>query len=133
MKKNTFLLVFAFVSSLVFAQEAPRKEFTISLSDKTIELDKGQTKSVTVTLNRSKSFQKSKATLGLASRLPEGITVTFEPAVGIFENSVALIKVNDKVNYGTYKIVLNGTLQNKTKGTILTLDIKENKNLVSVN
>ena len=130
MKKTsliTFVLVFA-VTASTLAQEkiTPRTEFTIELSSSVLEIQPGQSSDITISLNRSKTYSKSKAVLRLSSGLPQGVTVAFEPAEGVLERSVAKIVVAEDTKPGNYKIVVNSTLQNKSKGVILNLIIKDN-------
>jgi len=136
MKNITGIIILAIGSVTAFAQqspETPRTEFTVSLSEKSVSLDKGQTKTVTVLLNRSKGFKKSKATFGVSTTLPKGITVAYEPTEGDANSSKAIISATPEVAYGVYKVILNSTLQNKTKGSILSIEVRANEGLVSAN
>ena len=112
------------------AQEktAPRTEYTVELSSSTLEIKPGETKDVTISLNRSKAYSKSKATLGISSSLPEGVTVTFEPAEGVVENSIAKISVAANTKAGDYRIILTSAMQNKNKGATLKLVVAEGTN-----
>lgn len=123
MKNSIFTLILALFATVVLAQEkpAPQKEFTVELSASSLEIKPGQTKNVTVTLNRSKGFSKSKAVLGLSSGLPQGVTLTFEPAEGVITSTVATITVAETVKAGNYMIILNSTIQHKSKGATLKL------------
>jgi hypothetical protein len=140
MKKLFLLTLVLFVASLQtgFAQQeknAPRTEYAISLSDNAIQLAPGETKQVTITILRSKSFSRSQAELGLSSALPEGVTVTFEPSKGLFESSVATISASQEVKAGLYQVILKSTLANKTKGSIIKLTINNSlsKDALTVN
>jgi len=127
MKNSIFSLILALFATAALAQEkpAPAKEFSVELSAPSLEIKPGQTKNVTVTLNRSKGFAKSNATLGLLSGLPEGVTVTFEPAEGVITNSVATIAVAETTKAGNYMIIFKGTLQHKSKGATLKLAVTD--------
>jgi uncharacterized membrane protein len=126
MKKFFLPLLFA-VSSTVFAQEktAPRTEFLLELSSPTLEVKAGESKDVTITLNRSKAYSRSKAVLGLSSKLPEGITIAFEPAEGVIDSSKAKVTLSENVKPGNYLIILNGTIQHKSKGATLKVVVGE--------
>jgi len=127
MKNSIISLLLVLFATAVLAQEkpAPAKEFIVELSAQNLEIKPGQTKTVTVTLNRSKGFAKSNATLGLLSGLPDGVTVTFEPAEGVITSSVATISVAETAKAGNYMIIFKGTLQHKSKGATLKLAVSD--------
>ncbi len=110
-----------------FAQEkiAPRTEFTLGLSTAVLELKQGGTGDITVNLNRSKGYSRSNAVLTLSSGLPEGVSVTFEPATGVMEKSIATVSVAEHTKPGNYMIIVNGTIQHKNKGATLKLIVGE--------
>lgn len=109
------------IADAAIAQEktAPRTEYSVSLSEKVVNLKPGETKELTVSLLKSKSYSRSTAKLGLSSTLPEGVIVTFEPAEGVFDNSVASISANATTKEGEYQIIIKTTINNKTKGSIV--------------
>lgn len=72
---TVFALLFA---TIAFAQDIPKKEFTVSVADKNINLLPGETKEIDVNINRSKSYRKIDIDLAIASILPQGVTVEFE-------------------------------------------------------
>ena len=88
--KTIITSLFLLASVITFAQT---KDFAIDLSESSVSIKPGESKQVTVSIVRSKYFAKEKATLGLQSALPQGITLTYEPKEGNFENSNALITV----------------------------------------
>ena len=115
------LILSVAVVSTAIAQDKtfPRTEYSVSLSEKVVNLKPGETKPVTVSLLKSKSYSRSKAKLGLSSTLPEGITVGFEPAEGVFDESVASIAANSTAKDGEYQIIIKTTINNKIKGSIV--------------
>jgi|JI9StandDraft_1071089.scaffolds.fasta_scaffold15034_2 hypothetical protein len=117
------VLAVAAVTFSVAAQEkvAPRTEYSVSLSENKIQVKPGESKEVTVSILRSKSFAKAQAKLGLSSGLPEGITIGFAPAEGLFDSSVATLTVSPNTKEGEYSVILKSTLNNKIKGTIIKL------------
>ena len=135
MKKN-FLLLFVWAVCVVSAtaqeKPAPRSEFAVELSASSIEIKAGESRDVTVHLNRSKSYSKSKGVLGLSSGLPEGVTVSFEPATDVTTESIAKIAVTKTAKPGNYTLILNGTLEHKTKGATLTLIVREGESTTAV-
>lgn len=128
MKKYLLTIVLAaaaMTASVAQEKTAPRTEFTVELSTTSLEVKAGETKELTLTLNRSKQYSKSKATLGLSSGLPQGVTVTFEPTDGVLENSVVKVAVAENAKAGNYMIILNSTIQHKSKGATLKLIVTE--------
>lgn len=115
------LILSVAVVSTAIAQDktVPRTEYSVSLSEKVVNLKPGETKPVTVSLLKSKSYSRSKVNLGLSSTLPEGITVAFEPAEGVFDESVASIAANSTAKDGEYQIIIKTTINNKIKGSIV--------------
>lgn len=136
--KKIILVAFAVaVAFTASAQDktAPRTEYSVSLSENTLQLKPGETKQITVSILRSKSFAKASATLGLSSGLPEGIAVTYAPAEGMFENSVINITAVAGAKKGEYQIILKTTLNNKIKGSIIKLvvDAEPPKDAITAN
>ena len=125
--KNLLLSVIASVAVTltVSAQDkvAPRTEYSVSVSENKLQVKPGESKALTVSILRSKSFSKAEAKLGLSSGLPEGVTVSFEPAEGMFESSVATITVGPATKEGEYQLILKTTLNNKIKGSIIKLTV----------
>lgn len=135
--KNFFLpamLAFA-CFSLVNAQEktAPRTEFTVEISATTLTATPGTSQEVTLTLNRSKGFAKSKVTFGLSSGLPDGVTVSFDPAEGLINETTAKIDIAAMTKPGNYLLILKTTIQQKNKGTTLKLLVTEAGEAVTMN
>jgi hypothetical protein len=126
--KTLFTLSFLFVSAMVVAQtktELPRTDFVVNLSESSLTLKPGESKQVIVSIVRSKYYAKEKAILGLMGQLPKGITVTYEPAEGNFESSVATLSAAADVLPGTYNIVLSTMLSVKKKGEILKVTVDQ--------
>jgi hypothetical protein len=126
--KALFTLSFLFVSAMVVAQtktELPRTDFVVNLSESSLTLKPGESKQVIVSIVRSKYYAKEKAILGLMGQLPKGITVTYEPAEGNFESSVATLSAAADVLPGTYNIVLSTMLSVKKKGEILKVTVDQ--------
>jgi hypothetical protein len=126
MKTASTLFVLFFASVMVMAQsgaEMPHKEFTINLSESTLSLKPGESKQLTVSIFRSKSFSKAEAVLAFSNKLPEGITAQYEPFRGNFETSVLTITAGPEMVLGTYQVIPNGTLNYKTKGNILKISV----------
>jgi len=120
-----------------YAQEktAPRTEFSVSLSENVVKLKPGETKQLTVSVLKSKSYARSEAKLGLSSSLPAGVALTYEPAEGMFESSIATFTATPETKAGEYQVILKTTVNNKTKGTIVKVVVENSvaQNAVSVN
>lgn len=121
MKKLFSLVILLFTFVLTQAQDVPRTEYTVSVSERLVNLIPGDTKQITVAINKSKGFSKSKAKFGVSSFLPKGITISYEPSEGVVEKTVATITASKDVMEGEYQIILKSELRNITKGTIIKL------------
>lgn len=104
--------------------EIPQTEFALSFSKEQLELSRGENGELEILILKSKSYQKSKAKMGVSSSLPAGVTITFSPDKGTFESTQATVSVQAEAAPGRYMLILNATLNNKTKGSILKLLIK---------
>lgn len=123
--KLSFLL---FVLLLPFCSDAqnleiPQKEFTLSLSQAAVELSGGETENVEIRILKSKPYQKSKVKMGLSSSMPQGISITFNPDSGNFDLTEAVITVLPDAKPGQYSVIVNATLNYKTKASILKITI----------
>lgn len=134
--KKTFLFLFVWAVCVVSAtaqeKPAPRSEFVVELSASSVEIKAGESRDVTVHLNRSKSYSKSKGVLGLSSGLPEGVTVSFEPASDVTTESIAKIAVAKTAKPGNYTLIVNGTVEHKTKGATLMLTVRDGESTTAV-
>ena len=131
--KTTFTLLLLFVMAFAMAQtktNLPRTEFAIAISENSLNIKPGESKRIMVSVLRSKSFAKSKALMGFSNMLPEGITAYYEPTEGNFETTELTFTAGPTSMAGTYQIVLNSTLNHKTKGSILKLSVS-NDNVAS--
>jgi hypothetical protein len=119
----TFLLLLLLVVSTVSGQnlEIPQNEFALSFSKEQLKLSRGEKGELEILILKSKSYQKSKAKMGISSSLPKGVTITFDPDKGAFDSSKANISIQADATPGQYMLILNATLNNKTKGSILKL------------
>ena len=103
--------------------QTPKKEFALVLSQDNIEIAGSESKEVDITILRSKAYLKSTATMGLSSVVPKGIEVTFSPEKGNFESTKMTIKSSDVMAPGQYSLIINATLNGKTKGAIVKLNV----------
>ena len=119
------LLSLLLVASPVSGQnlEIPQDEFALSFSREQLELTRGENGELEILILKSKSYQKRKAKMGISSSLPKGVTITFKPENGTFDSSMANISIQADATPGQYMLILNATLSNRTKGSILKLQI----------
>ena len=127
--KRLFILSMMLVAVTVisgYAQEktAPRTEYSVSLSENVVKLKPGETKQLTVSVLKSKSYSRSATKLGLSSTLPAGVTVAFEPAEGMFESSVATFTAAADSKAGEFQVILKTSVNNKIKGSIVKVVIE---------
>lgn len=124
--KPLTLLFFLCTSLMGYAQaQTPSKEFAVALSQDNVDISRGESKEIEIKVLRSKSYLKSSATLGLSSSLPQGIDVTFSPDKGNFETAKVIIKSSDAIVSGKYSLIVNATLNGKTKAAIVKLNITD--------
>ena len=123
MKTSVSILLFFLAATAAAQTDLPRQDFTIQLSESTLIIKPGESKQVTVSIVRSKSFAKGSVKLGLSSVLPQGITLSFEPMEGKFETSVATLSAAPTVVPSNYNIVIKGEMYNKIKGAILRIQV----------
>lgn len=133
--KSTFLTIIA-LAAVTFAATAqekavPRTEYTVSVSENTVQVKPGESKEITVSIVRSKSYSKADAKLGISSALPEGVTIHYAPAEGLFDSSIATIAASADAKTGEYQIILRTSVNNKIKGSIVKLIVGEPKGAVA--
>ena len=121
-------LVILFLASLSLSgytqTQTPKKEFAIVLSQDNVEISGSESKEIEITILRSKAYLKSSAVMGLSSSLPKGIEVTFSPEKGNFELTKVIIKSSNAVP-GQYSLIVNATLNGRTKGSIIKLNVSD--------
>jgi hypothetical protein len=121
-------LVILFLVSLSLSgytqTQTPKKEFAIVLSQDNLEISGSESKEIEITILRSKAYLKSSAVMGLSSSLPKGIEVTFSPEKGNFDVTKVIIKSSNAVP-GQYSLIVNATLNGKTKGSIIKLSVSD--------
>jgi hypothetical protein len=121
-------LVILFLASLSLSgytqTQTPKKEFAIVLSQDNVEISGSESKEIEITILRSKAYLKSSAVMGLSSSLPKGIEVTFSPEKGNFEITKVIIKSSNAVP-GQYSLIVNATLNGRTKGSIIKLNVSD--------
>ena len=101
--------------------EIPQIEFALSFSKQQLQLSRGENGELEILILKSKSYQKSKVKMGVSSRLPSGVMITFSPDKGTFDSTLAKVSILSDAAPGQYILILNATLNNKTKGSILKL------------
>ncbi len=125
--KNLFIIAALTLTLQAAAQNpvTPRSEFAIALSEETLRLKPGETKSITVAIVRSRSFSKGDAVWGFSTALPPGVTIAYTPSPETPDSEDATITVAPSVTSGSYLLLLNATVRYKTKGTVLKLEVAD--------
>lgn len=124
--KTILTLSILLISTLAFAQEkneAPKKEFAVSLSENTLAIKPGESKQLEISIKRSKSYSGLKAQLGTLNPLPKGVLISFDPEAGTMETSTVKISVAPETIEGTYSLVLGATINYRKKGSVLNVVI----------
>lgn len=120
------VVLFILIASTGKAQniEIPRKEFTVSLSEEKVTLVRGENKKIDVRILKSKAYQKGKMKLGLSSSLPTGITLSFDPEAGNSDIVQGTVTALPEAAPGVYSVIVNATINYKTKGSILKIIVE---------
>jgi hypothetical protein len=124
--KPLFALFFLGISFIGNAQvvEIPEKEFVVSLSEETLNIARWETKKIDVRILKSKAYRKGKMKMGISSSLPAGIKMTFNPEIGNADVVEATITALPEAFSGVYSLIVNSTINYKTKGSILKLTVE---------
>ena len=127
MKNFIFITILALSSILTesFAQTIPKKEFTVKLSETDISIQPGKTQTIDVTINRSKSYSKTKIDLVIGSALPEGVTISFKDGTNPLTQKQMIITVNENVAAISKTLILNAKSSRVTKGVMFKLKTDE--------
>jgi hypothetical protein len=122
--KTLVIYAFSFIAcTFAIGQDLPKKEFQPSLSENTLAIAPGETKELTVAILRSKAWTKSEATLSIPAKLPAGVTITFEPPTGHFQESRMKVVIDDDAKPGVHTILVRSELRHTKKGNLLRLEI----------
>jgi hypothetical protein len=117
------LLCTVFFVSKAQNNGTPNKEFIVRAAPVAVEVPAGNSGKVDVQLLRSKNYQRSVATFNVASILPQGVTIRCDALEGNDNAYAAVITTTSQTAPGTYQVILNCTINNKTKGVIIKLKI----------
>ena len=118
------LILVASISGHAQSVEIPNKEFSLSIASETLTLARGENKKMEIRVLRSKAYRKSKMSMGLSSTLPSGINITFDPDHGDADIIQATITALPDALPGLYSIIVNATINYKTKGSVLKISIQ---------
>jgi hypothetical protein len=102
----------------------PQNDFSIFTAD-SITIEKGSVQKLDVWALKSKPFLKRKIRMGVASALPEGVSVSFQPEFGSFDYCETTISANPSAKAGVYYVIISGSVQSLTKGSIVKIKISE--------
>jgi hypothetical protein len=102
----------------------PRDDFSIFTTD-SITIEKGAVQKIDVWVLKSKLLSKKNIRMGIASVLPEGVSVNFQPESGSFDYCETTLSANPSAKAGVYYVIISSTVQNLTKGSIVKIKISE--------
>lgn len=88
-----------------------------------ITISRADTARLALRILKSKGFQRSKSTFTLASTLPEGMQIQYDPREGVTDKATVTFIVNEQVPEGVYPLLLNCTMQHKTKGIVIKVKV----------
>jgi len=120
---STLFIALIVSSTQLFAQALPKKEFTVSISEKNIALKPGETRTFDITLNRSKSYSKVNIDLLIGSTLPEGLAISFEDGENPLVNRKMIVAASNDMGAYNKTIILKGKSSRISKGVMLTLSV----------
>ncbi len=119
-------LVLLTAASAYAQQTAPRTEYAVTLSEDAVTLKPGESKTITLTLLKSKSYSKGKVALAFSSTIPQGLTVSYDPAEGVIDSTTVTVAAASDVKEGSYQIILKSSIHNRIKGTVLKITVAGN-------
>jgi hypothetical protein len=109
------------------AQAAPQADFSLSVNPPSLTINPGGSATATVTITRGGGFTGG-VTLDAfeavpAVVLPNGVTITFNPASTTGNSSVATITVPSAVPAGVVNVIVSGNGGGLTRITSLTINV----------
>jgi hypothetical protein len=123
----TILTLVLLTAANVHAQQtAPRTEYAVALSEDAITLKPGESKTITLTLLKSKQYSKGKVALAFSSSIPQGLTVSYDPAEGVIDSTTVTVVAANDAKEGSYQVILKSSIHNRIKGTVLKITVAAN-------
>lgn len=119
------VIIICLFAALNLCAQSSKNEFSFQAKTSRTELSRGGTSRLDLNIQRPKRYNDSEMKLTLGSGLPTGVQVSFDPASGAATEATASIAASDAAVPGTYNVVLNCTINNKTKGVIVKLVVLE--------
>jgi hypothetical protein len=107
------------------AAQPPKTEFTFQAKTSRVAVSRGGTNNLDLSIVRSKRYEESEMKLSVGSALPTGIEVSFQSPNDTAATALVTVVAKEAALPGTYNVVLNCTINNKTKGVIVKLVIPE--------
>ena len=74
----------------------PRDEFAIILPNIPIQIHRGGSTTLTLSILKARGFAKAKTILQLNSVLPKGVSIKISPETGVFDRSAITITVSEE-------------------------------------
>lgn len=119
----TLFIALVVSSTQAFAQVTPKKEFTVSISEKNISLKPGESKTYDITINRSKTYNKIAIEMLIGSTLPEGLSITFEDGKNPMINQKMVVTASPELIGFSKSIILKGKSSRTSKAVMLNLSV----------
>ncbi|WP_133259587.1 hypothetical protein [Pseudochryseolinea flava] len=123
--KNLLMMLFVFMTAMNVSAQSSKNEFVFQAKSSRAELNRGGSSNLDLSIARSKKYEHSEMKLTVGSGLPAGVVVSFNPTMGDVNSATAAIVVSEGATPGTYNLVLNCTINNRTKGIIVKLIVLE--------
>src|SRR5215475_1041199 len=126
---NMSLLVLAILVINFNAQATPQADFSLSVNPSSLTINRGASATATVTITRIGGFTGSVSLDAFeavpAVVLPNGVTVTFNPASTTGNSSIATVTVPSAVPTGVVNVIISGSSGGLTRITSLTINVAD--------
>ncbi len=119
----SFILCLCFYSSVAQNSLGPRDEFALVLPNTPIEVHRGDSTVLTLTILKSKGFAKAKTTLNMNSDLPKGVFIKTSPEIGVFDKTTVIIIVSEEAQVGQASLNITAEMRHIKKGLITSFEI----------
>jgi hypothetical protein len=101
----------------------PRDEFAIILPNIPVQIHRGESTTLTLSILKAKGFAKAKTILQLNSVLPKGISIKISPETGVFDTSAITITASEEAQVGKATLNITAEMRHIKKGLITSFEI----------
>jgi len=121
-----FMVLLPLGTSNGFAQTSfpPKEEYRVTASTTILSLARGHQDSVTISIERSKSFKTGKATLSFNAPGEAGLIISTKQRPDHPDDFMVHLSAPADAKVGEYNFVPTCSLRNKNKGIVLKLIIQ---------